>query len=289
MHAVSVIIPTYNREHRLKQAVQSVFSQRLPPMEIIIVDDGSSDKTRHIVQRLSQCTDIPMTYYFQANKGPAAARNSGIRLAKGEFIAFLDSDDEWHKNKIMLQYQALKDAPPFQISHTKERWLKNGKHLNQKTVHMPRHGDIYDQSLKLCCVGMSTVMARKTMFTKYGVFDESLRCCEDYDLWLRISPFEPFLLIDKQLTIKHGGREDQVSNQFRMGMDRFRIQALANLIDSLPVGIQKRSACSELIRRCTIYSKGCNNHGKETEAAFYTKLGTFFLFDKSTNPNQNDK
>lgn len=284
MSDVSVVIPAYNQEHRLKRAVESVLRQRMQPREIIVVDDGSTDRTRYVVHELSARSAIPVFYQYQCNKGPAAARNRGIGAAAGEYVAFLDSDDEWQRDKILLQYTALKSGASFLISHTRERWLKNGRHLNQKAIHMPRHGDVFEQSLRLCCVGMSTVMARKALFERYGLFDESLRCCEDYDLWLRISSFEPFLLIDRRLTTKHGGREDQVSNRYRVGMDRFRIQALANLINKVPVGPEKRSAaCLELIRRCTIYSKGCRKHGKEAEAAFYQKLAAYHAAGNKTN------
>lgn len=277
MHDISVIIPTCNRGYRLRRAVESVLGQLVLPKEIIVVDDGSTDLTKMNVDTWRKRSKIPLIYHYQENQGPAAARNTGIRLASGHFIAFLDSDDEWHADKIKLQFKLLKGEPSSLVSHTRERWLRNGKHLNQKAVHQPQEGDIFEQSLKLCCVGMSTVMVRKTLFERYGFFDETLRCCEDYDLWLRISPFEPFLLVDKRLTIKHGGREDQVSSRYRQGMDRFRIQALANLIETANLSAEKRSAaCRELVRRCCIYSKGCLKHGKAPEAAFYQKLGMYF-------------
>jgi hypothetical protein len=119
-------------------------------------------------------------------------------------------------------------------------------------------------------------MAHRNLFRRYGLFDETLRCCEDYDLWLRVSAFEPFLLVDRKLTIKHGGRPDQVSAIFRVGMDRFRIQALARLIHTAAL---KRSqlidACRELQRRCNIYATGCMKHDKEDEAAYYFQLATY--------------
>lgn len=277
MQDVSVIIPTYNRGYRLKRAIESVLAQRALPREIIVVDDGSSDSTKRSVYSWNKHSSIPLIYLYQDNQGPAAARNTGIRRASGGVLAFLDSDDEWHKDKIFRQLHALKEEPAFLISHTKERWLRQGKHLNQKAVHEPTHGFIFEQSLKLCCVGMSTVMARKELFERYGFFDESLRCCEDYDLWLRIAPFEPFLLVDERLTIKHGGRDDQVSQIYRIGMDRFRIQALANLMETVPLHPEKKSAAGrELIRRCTIFGTGCLKHGRVSEADFYKKLSMHF-------------
>ncbi|MEJ2056359.1 MAG: glycosyltransferase family A protein [Desulfofustis sp.] len=277
MTDISVIIPTYNRARQLEPALESVLGQSLLPAEIIIVDDGSTDGTREFVADYRKHTELNIVSLQQSNKGPAAARNRGIDAARGSYLAFLDSDDWWHRDKLKLQYRAMQSGPQFLVSHTCERWLRNNEHLNQKKQHIPAHGDLYRQSLRLCCVGMSTVMARRKLFERYGSFDETLRCCEDYDLWLRVSPFEPFLLIDKPLTVKHGGRSDQVSHQFRIGMDRFRIQALAKLVRTSQISTeQMRQAVAELIRRCLIYGNGCLKHGKHTEAAYYLRLAEHF-------------
>jgi glycosyltransferase involved in cell wall biosynthesis len=273
MGDISVIIPTYNRSKRLRKALESVARQRLLPTEVIIVDDGSTDETAHLIDGFSKILAPNLLYYFQPNRGPAAARNRGVEMASGNYLAFLDSDDEWHRDKLAIQYEALHANPHYLISHTQERWLKNGIHLNQKKYHHPRHGDIFGQALKLCCVGMSTVMTRKKLFDRYGLFDESLRCCEDYDLWLRVASYEMFLLVEKRLTVKHGGRLDQVSHAFRMGMDRFRIQALAKLVMDTSIPKERRDAAHhELMNRCTIYGMGCVKHGKAAEASFYFEL-----------------
>ena len=120
-------------------------------------------------------------------------------------------------------------------------------------------------------------MARRELFEHYGLFDERLRCCEDYDYWLRVSAFAEFYLVDGRFTVKHGGRTDQVSNIYRIGMDRFRIQALAKLLSTVPLNPeQKRDACRELDRRCRIYAKGCRKHDKSEEAAYYLDLADYF-------------
>ncbi len=274
---ISVIIPTYNRAGHLERALESVLAQSRLPAEIIVVDDGSTDDTRAFVADYRRHSEPKIAYLHQANRGPAAARNRGIEAARGSYLAFLDSDDRWHRQKLALQFRAMQSKPHFLVSHTCERWLRNDEHLNQKKHHIPDHGNIYPQSLRLCCVGMSTAMVRRKLFRRYGMFDETLRCCEDYDLWLRVSPFEPFLLIEKALTVKYGGRTDQVSQQFRVGMDRFRIQALAKLVgDSGIASDKRREAVAELIRRCLIYGNGCRKHGKHAEAAFYLDLAAHF-------------
>ncbi len=115
----------------------------------------------------------------------------------------------------------------------------------------------------MCMVGMSTVMVRKELFDRYGMFDESLPCCEDYDFWLRVSVREKFLLLDRPLTLKDGGRRDQLSTIHRLGMDQYRIRSIAGLLDRTPLDAwQYELALAELERKCGIYGNGCIKHGR---------------------------
>ena len=232
-----------------------------------MVDDGSDDESETVVQSIDNLDSVVVHYFRQENKGPAAARNKGIAIASQPVIAFLDSDDHWHKKKIEIQYPALMNDQECKISHTREKWLRRGKHLNQKKIHQQPEGIIFSSCLKRCCVGMSTTMVEKSIFSDYGGFDERLPCCEDYDLWLRISLYEPFMLIDQALTIKEGGRGDQVSAIHRVGMDQYRIYALLKLLDTEPMDREyKHLMQSVLLEKCTIYGNGCRKHGKVEEA-----------------------
>lgn len=271
--AISVIIPTYNRGEFLVRALNSICKQTVPCLEIIIIDDGSYDNTKEIVDKYRCSSNVEIRYLYQNNKGPSAARNHGISIAKGEYIAFLDSDDHWNKNKIKKQYNSLVESPKLRISHTYEKWLRRGEHLNQKKIHIPREGDIFSHCLQLCAVGMSTVLIHKSIFDDYGLFDENLPCCEDYDFWLRVSSREKFNLIPEKLTIKEGGREDQVSWQYRVGMDTFRIDAIKKIIDSNVLSTeQTQMAREELVRKATIYSNGALKHGEPEKAKKYIEL-----------------
>jgi len=263
---VSVIIPTYNRRQLLSGAIASVLAQSLPCAEIIVVDDGSQDETANYIATVVHDAGVPIRYLRQENRGPAAARNLGIHHARHRYLAFLDSDDSWHPKKIELQLKRMEECPHFLISHTLEKWLRRGIHLNQKKKHRPRHGDIFDHCLQLCAVGMSTVMVRKELFSLSGAFDESYPCCEDYEFWLRVSSKYPFLLVDEPLTIKQGGREDQLSQQYRIGMDRFRIRALEKLLAQGALDTHQRCATrKELMKKLTIYGNGCVRHGRIEE------------------------
>ncbi|MHB1015227.1 MAG: glycosyltransferase family 2 protein, partial [Desulfurivibrionaceae bacterium] len=197
---------------------------------------------------------------------PAAARNTGIRAARYPLLAFLDSDDQFTKNKLALQVAAMEAQPELLISHTQETWFRNGQHLNQKKRHSKEGGDLFARSLELCVVGMSTVMVRRELFDRVGLFDESFPCCEDYELWLRASAGHPFLLVDVPLTVKHGGREDQVSVRFKTGMDCFRIRAMEKLLSSIPLTQeQSRLARAELVRKVVLYGNGCLKHNRLEE------------------------
>lgn len=270
---ISVIIPTYNRRLFIKRAIQSVLNQETPCEELLIVDDGSTDGTDRVIESIEEASSVQIRYFHQENKGAAAARNYGIKEAKGKWLAFLDSDDWWDRKKLTLQLKAMEEHTQYSVSHTREKWFRNGRQVNQKKKHDPPHGEIFSRSLGMCVVGMSTVMAEKRLFERYGLFDESLPCCEDYDLWVRVSRQEQFLLIPERLTSKEGGREDQLSNIHRMGMDVFRIKALVKLLttDDLSPG-QRQEVVQELQRKCLIYGNGCLKHGHRHQGEIYLQI-----------------
>ncbi len=279
-YPISVVIPTFNRVELLDRAIQSIVKQTFQCSEIVVVDDGSTDSTGRFLSQLSSNKKTILKVIRQTNTGPAAARNAGIKCAVNDYVAFLDSDDHWHKKKIEMQYKVFVENPEYMISHTKEKWLRRGVHLNQKKKHIPRDGDIFDHCLQLCGVGMSTVMVRRALFQKVGMFDESLHCCEDYDFWLRVSSRFPFLLIDTPLTVKEGGREDQVSWIHRQGMDRMRIYAIKKIIDSK--NLSKKQfilAVNELGKKCNVFGRGCLKHGKNETGKYYLELaGSYKTF-----------
>ncbi len=276
MQGISVIIPSYNRKKMLGRALASVCNQSRSCDEIIVVDDGSTDGTGEYVEKMALQSKIPIHYFYQDNRGPAAARNLGIRNAHHALIAFLDSDDYWHRQKLELQCAILEKNPEMMISHTKEKWLRRGKHLNQKKKHQPGNGDIFKHCLQLCAVGMSTVVLRKKLFADIGLFNEELRCCEDYDLWIRTSCQYPFLLVEEPLTIKEGGREDQVSYTFRVGMDRFRVTSLLNLLQSKVLNSFQQQLCLvELKKKSVVYGRGCMKHNKEEEGKKYLAIANW--------------
>jgi glycosyltransferase involved in cell wall biosynthesis len=281
---ISVIIPSFNREGFLEQTIGSVLGQSLACGEILVVDDGSTDATSEIVREMSKGAEVPIRYLYQGNKGVSAARNKGIAEARHDLLCFLDSDDRWAPRKLELQRKAMEEQPHYLISHTREIWYRQGMQVNQKKKHAPPHGEIFNRALQMCVVGMSTIMVRRELFTRYGLFDEDMFCCEDYDLWLRVSRKEEFLLVDEALTLKDGGRPDQLSALHRLGMDTWRIRSLCRLLENdLLSSEQYAKALAELERKCTIYGKGCIKHDRLDEGQRYLVLPEQFRVRKEKN------
>ena len=268
MMNVSAVIPTFNRGHCLLRAINSVLAQTTPVDEIIVVDDGSDDKTYDLLVKselLDMRGQLPnIRYLYQENKGVSAARNLGIKEAENEYIALLDSDDAWAETKI--ERQALKlEKKNFscRITHTEEIWLKDGQRINPKKKHKKSGGFIFEKCLPLCCISPSSVLLHRTLFDDYGFFDEKLPACEDYDMWLRLCAFEEVLFVEEALTIKYGGHSDQLSRAF-WGMDRFRVQALEKLINSGKLSKTQRSQALEmLVKKIEILLLGAKKREKK--------------------------
>ena len=224
---VSVIIPTHNRLNVLPRAITSVLEQSHDVYEIIVIDDGSTDATSDWLAQQPE----PIHVITQTNHGVSHARNRGIEMASGQWIALLDSDDYWHKDKLTRQLHGLQLEPESRFCHCDEIWIRNGKRVNPKSKHRKYGGYVFEQCLPLCAISPSAAVIHKELFESYGLFDETLPACEDYDLWLRISAHENISFVDELLLTKTGGHEDQLSARYPI-MDRYRLQALAKVIRS---------------------------------------------------------
>ena len=264
---VSVVIPVFNRQEMLRQAVASVLSQSFSDLELIVVDDGSRDD---IAAALSTYADT-LTLLYQENKGVSAARNLGVARSRGKYVAFLDSDDLWLPQKLSRQTAFFESHPEVNVCQTEEIWIKNGRRRNPGKRHRKPSGMIFLPSLELCLVSPSAVMFRKSFFLETGGFDESLPACEDYDLWLRISSRHPIHLIDEALVIKRGGHTDQLSSA--PGLDKFRIQSLRKIINfNHLTDDMRKSALAVLARKSRIYAQGCARRNRTAEAEEYRRI-----------------
>ncbi len=221
-------------------------------MEIIVADDGSTDHSQNLIENNYK----NVQFVSQQHQGVSAARNRGIKQARGNWIALLDSDDAWKPEKLELQVQALTKNIAFKVIHTNETWIRNGEGLRQMKKHRKYGGNIFKHCLPLCVISPSSVMIHQDIFDEVGYFDESLPVCEDYDYWLRMCCRFPVLFLDQALIIKYGGHEDQLSTKY-WGMDRFRIQALVNILNTdYLIETDRRVAVEILLKKIDIYLKG---------------------------------
>lgn len=199
---ISIILPVYNRQHTIARAIQSVLCQTYKHFELIIVDDASTDQTESVV---SSFRDSRICYLsHDRTKGASAARNTGIRHAKGEWIAFHDSDDEWMPEKLSKQVEIINQfgsTDPAPIIYTGfYRYNQNGarEYIPPNSITV-KEGFIVHSLLKGNFVSTQTVILKKECIEKVGGFDENLPRFQDWELWLRLAPEHPFILIDEPL------------------------------------------------------------------------------------------
>ncbi len=265
----SIIIPAYNRGKLLKIALNSVFAQTFSDYEVIIVDDGSTDGTKEIVSAAKRKN---LSYVYQENQGPAAARNRGLKAARGRFVCFLDSDDRFCREKLKITRGYIKRYPQYKIFHSEEVWYRNGRLLPQKKYHQKPQGACFPRALKLCCLSISTAAIQKRLFDRVGNFDVNLPAGEDYDFWLRATCRYPVLLIPEYLTIKEGGHADQQSKKYP-AMDKFRIYALKKLLESKALNKKYYGlAYAELKNKCSVYMQGALKRGRIKEVEDHKAL-----------------
>jgi glycosyltransferase involved in cell wall biosynthesis len=183
---VSVVMPTFNRAKYLRAAIESVYAQTFGGWELVVVDDGSDGETREL---LSGQRDPRVTVVFGTHTGnPAAGRNRGIALARGRYVAFLDSDDQWHENKLERQLALMSAAPARRWSYTAVRRIDGSGRVFAHEGWLPYSGEILEQVLSIRAqIATPTVMADLAFVRELGGFDEQMRFGEDYDLWARMA------------------------------------------------------------------------------------------------------
>ncbi len=256
---ISVIIPTYNRAYFILDTIKSIQNQTIKPNEIIVVDDGSTDNTKELLEELD------ITYIYQENQGVSSARNTAIKIASNPWLAFCDSDDIWHNNKLEKQMEYHQQNPDILVSHTDETWKFNDKIIKKKAYHKKPSGDCFIDNLDSCKIGASTLLINKSILEDVGVFDTNLVACEDYDLWLRILDKYKLGLCNEELITKIAGHKGQLSFETPL-MDTFRIEALQKHL----TGKFKDEVTQELIKKIQIVLKGATKHNNSKILKKYT-------------------
>lgn len=217
---VTILIPTYNRADLILESLDSVFAQSYRDFEIVVVDDGSTDNTAEVLSPLAE--QGLLRYFHQENKGEAAARNKGLLEARGEYVAFLDSDDLFEPEKLAIQIAYLQSHPNVGLVHS--GYIKFDNTGNNLGYRDPSwfSGNIYPQMLLYwtTLMAVDTVVIRKSALETVGSFDETLRVGPDLDMWRRIARKHPFGFINKSLA-RIRVHEGNISGNKISAMDGF--------------------------------------------------------------------
>jgi glycosyltransferase involved in cell wall biosynthesis len=256
------------------EAVASALAQREVSLELIVVDDGSTDDT--LARLTHELETVPTAIHMLRtdNRGPAAARNNGVALARAPLVAFLDSDDLWAPNKLKCQVEKMRQDPECVISQTKELWMRNGIRVNPGRRHRKRRGDFFLDGLHTCLVSPSAAIMSTSVFRRLGGFDEDMRAAEDYDLWLRVLLDHQVELVPEVLVTRRAGHPGQLSATVP-AIDRFRILGLLKLLLRDDLGPERRNAvCAALAEKCGIYANGAARRGRRGETRFVSELAS---------------
>lgn len=268
MPRVSVVIPTHNRLSMLEEAVRSVEGQGHSDHELIVVDDGSSDGT----DRWLRAREGVRPVLLGRRHGPSFARNRGVEAARGDLVAFLDSDDLFLPDKLARQVEVLDRDASLALCHGNEIWLRDGRELRQLDKHEKRGGWIFEHCLPMCRISPSAAMVRRQVLLEAGGFDEELEVAEDYELWLRLTSRYPVGFVEQPVVVKRGGHADQLSTRYGR-IEMFRVEALRRLLERWDLSSEQRQAAlAVLAGKCEIVARGCEKRGRSEEARRYREL-----------------
>ena len=270
---VSVVMPAFNVGWCVARAVDSVLTQSLREREVVVVDDGSADDTASVLARYGDAIRV----IRQTNAGMSAARNAGIRMARGNLVAFLDADDWWYPDKLQRQVTLMRERPELGFCSTAARVVNpEGRLLNVWYCPGPNNDMLRTLFAENAAIagGCSAVMVRRELLDRVGLFDESLRGFEDPDLWIRLAAVSGYACIDEPL-VEILRREHSVSRN----LEHMRKSALASLRknrDLLPAGLRGAFWRACLASVYTDYAKGAYRAG-EVRAAVADTLRAFAL------------
>jgi glycosyltransferase involved in cell wall biosynthesis len=212
-YLVSVIIPVYNRTDLLPRAIKSVLTQTYTNLEIVVIDDGSTEDIKGVLDKFD---DVRIHYIrHEANRGVAAARNTGIRFAHGEYVAFLDSDDEWFERKIERQLSDLiQRGDNYQISyHAVDAYDDADSKVVLRSTFRAE-GNILQYALEACRITLIRMLMKKDDVSRIGGFDERFRNNEDWEFLIRLSECYKFGYLDEMLARVHMHEGDRLSQEY---------------------------------------------------------------------------
>ena len=249
---VTVVIPVYNAACYIGQALDSVHAQTFSDYEVIVVNDGSDD--RDDLEQALRTHPLSIVYLSQENKGVSAARNAAIRVAQGEFYAQLDADDQWTPDYLEVQLGILAENPDVALVYPNATIIADDSDVRLEFMNVsPSRGEVnFDSLVRQECTVMTCVTARMSAIREVGMFDESLRSVEDFDLWLRIAKSGRRIIYHSRLLVLYRRHSGSLSSD-RVCMLRNLLavfEKTARTLDLTPS--QKKTLHAEIVRNRAI-------------------------------------
>lgn len=245
---VSVVIPVYNAASYVREALDSILAQTFTDYEVIVVNDGSADGDE--LERILESHPVPIVYVRQENKGVSAARNAGIKMARGEFYAQLDADDQWEPDYLRVQVSMLLDDPSVALVYPNAVIVgdSSAAALEYMSVNPSEGAVTFESLIRQVCIVMTCVTARMNAIIEAGMFDESLRRCEDFDLWLRIIKNGGRIIYHRQLLARYRRRWGSLSSD-RVLMTSSLLAVLEKAAKSFDFTIQEEEVLEQAVVR----------------------------------------
>lgn len=267
---VSVVIPTHNRADLLPRAVESVLNQTYSNLEVIVVSDGSTDATEDIVKRYSNSDSRVRFIGYSPAKGGNVARNTGIEASKGDYIAFLDDDDEWLPEKLQKQVNLLDNNDAIGLVYTGAHIIYVKEKVEYNSTSKER-GNLKTRILIDNCIGTtSTVVLRKSVLSQSGIFDESLNALQDYDLWIRIAQHSEIEVVPEPLINYYNYRgEKQVSAVTQKYIDAF--EYINRKYEKELNALNEQEICQKLVEQNFLLANKAMRNGEAKVSRNYLK------------------
>jgi glycosyltransferase involved in cell wall biosynthesis len=276
---VSVIMPAFNVEAYISEAIHSVIRQTYPHWELIVVDDGSTDKTREIVDGYMR-EDPRIRYIHQKNSGPAAARNRGIQASRGRYIAFLDSDDIWYLDKLEKQMDFLSSHPGYVVYGGRNYIRKGGSGFKESgQIRLFKNFDSIRENFEYILFHpnltiTSTVLFEKSLLDKTGYFDESLHICEDDHLFIRMAALSYFHALNEPVDYRRK-HDESITGSGEMRIASYKYRAILRALKMIPDHLLDIKKSDLLSRWLLTYSIDAFNNAKYVSSFLWFLRGLF--------------
>ncbi len=272
---VDVVIPAYGRVDLLREAIASVLNQTYTELRLFIVDDASPEP---LEPHLPVSDPRVQVLRLEKNGGSGPARNHGVAAGSSSLVAFLDSDDLWHSEKLARQVTYLEANPECQWLHTNEIWLRGDVEVKQRSEHRKQGGQFLLRAFERCLIATSAVMMRRDFFESHSGFAPAFRLCQDFELWLRLLADAPVGFLEEPLAIKRTGA--WVQSSATPEIDRFRVLALhrfyRQIRRSAAMAEYMQPLLKEAERKSRMLAMGAAKHGNTRRAARYQTWLTLF-------------